>query len=178
MRLAAMTMAAIVVVAQAFDPTSPVTRVNAPPPITPFPVGPASRLPNLDGSGYPPFRAVFEHGECSADDQGNAGDHPINQNKTCFSCFRIPTLLGGQTPGVIHAFAEARRGELYSHFHQYTGGGQGTCPDCPDTRLAYKRSANNGASWSPIKIFLQHKGDPRFRAENGVSSLVLCVSIN
>eukprot|EP01043_Picozoa_sp_COSAG02_P025846 COSAG02_NODE_1466_length_12483_cov_37.157703_9_plen_384_part_00 len=155
----------------------PITRVNyvAPPPhAIPWPAEPASHLPNLDGTGYPGYRVVFQHGECTADDVGNAGDHPINMNKTCFSCFRIPTLLGGQTPGVIHAFAEARRGELTSSFHGPTpssppfwGGGGGTCPDCPDTRLAYKRSVNNGATWSPIKIFLQHQGNPKFRAENG-----------
>eukprot|EP01051_Picozoa_sp_SAG22_P014359 SAG22_NODE_1731_length_3703_cov_2.829634_2_plen_434_part_00 len=151
----------------------PITRVNyvAPPPpprpVIPFPLAPPSHLPNLDGTGYPGYRTVFEHGECTADDPGNAGDHPINMNKTCFSCFRIPTLLGGLTPGVVHAFAEARRGELTSTFHQYTGSGMSACPDCPDTRLAYKRSANNGASWTPIKIFLQHRGDQRFRGENG-----------
>eukprot|EP01043_Picozoa_sp_COSAG02_P067713 COSAG02_NODE_10977_length_1819_cov_2.269767_2_plen_310_part_00 len=155
----------------------PITRVNyvAPPPhAIPWPAGPAEHLPNLDGTGYPGYRVVFQHGECTADDVGNAGDHPINMNKTCFSCFRIPTLLGGQAPGVIHAFAEARRGELTSSFHGPTprappfwGGGGGTCPDCPDTRLAYKRSVNNGATWSPIKIFLQHQGNPNFRAENG-----------
>ena len=150
----------------------PMTRVNykpppPPPPVIPFPPSPPKHLPNLDGTSYPGFRIVFEHGECTADDPGNAGDHPINTNKTCFSCFRIPTLLGGQTPGVVHAFAEARRGELTAGFHQYTGGGMSTCPDCPDTRLAYKRSADNGVHWTPVKVFLQHKGDPKFRAENG-----------
>ena len=39
--------------------------------------------------------------------------------------------------------------------------------DGPDTRLAYKRSIDGGAQWSPVKIFLQHQGDPAFRAENG-----------
>ena len=134
-----------------------------------LPCSPAARLPNLDGTGYPPYREVFVHGECSADEDSPpaaGGDGLINQNKTCFTCFRIPTLLGGQTPGVIHAFAEARRGELHSHFHQYTGSGPG-CPDGPDTRLAYKRSADGGASWSALKIFLQHRGDPHYRAENG-----------
>ena len=67
----------------------------------PFPIGPAARLPSVNGTAYPPYRVIFEHGECTVDDPTSS----INQNKTCFSCFRIPTLLGGSTPGVIHAFA-------------------------------------------------------------------------
>jgi hypothetical protein len=138
-------------VSAASEQSEPITRVNyrAPPPnAVPWPAEPADHLPNLDGSAYPGYRVVFQHGECSADDaDADAGDHHINMNKTCFSCFRIPTLLGGQTPGVVHAFAEARRGERTSSFHgktptspPFTGGGGGTCPDGPDTRLAYKRS--------------------------------------
>jgi hypothetical protein len=135
----------------------------------PFPVGPADVIPSLNGSAFPPYRTVFERGECTLNDFAKPVPSPfgptgINTNKTCFSCFRIPTLLAGQTPGVIHAFAEARRGELTSGFHQYTGSGMGSCPDGPDTRLAYKRSVNYGASWSPIKIFLQPANE---RAENG-----------
>eukprot|EP01043_Picozoa_sp_COSAG02_P031185 COSAG02_NODE_2024_length_10084_cov_130.539509_2_plen_117_part_00 len=57
--------------------------------------------------------------------------------------------------------------ELTGGFHQYTGSGDTSCPDGPDTRLAYKRSIDGGAQWSPVKIFLQHRGDPTFRAENG-----------
>jgi hypothetical protein len=72
----------------------------------PFPWSPPSLLPSLNGSAFPPFRTVFFQGECTANDDRGA----INQNKTCFSCFRIPTVLAGQTPGVLHAFAEARRG--------------------------------------------------------------------
>ena len=32
----------------------------------------------------------------------------IDTDKTCFSCFRIPTLLAGLAPGVVHAFAEGQ----------------------------------------------------------------------
>jgi sialidase-1 len=111
-------------------------------------------------------------GECTANDFakpepinfGPPGSSTINTNKTCFSCFRIPTLHAGSTPGVIHAFAEARRGELTASFHQYTGSGAESCPDGPDTRLAYKRSIDNGASWSPVKILMQPANE---RAENG-----------
>eukprot|EP01051_Picozoa_sp_SAG22_P019160 SAG22_NODE_3446_length_1706_cov_1.802116_1_plen_305_part_00 len=135
----------------------------------PFPVGPAAVIDSLDGTAFPPFRTVFVRGECTANDFPKATPSPfgptsINTNKTCFSCFRIPTLHAGSTPGVIHAFAEARRGELTAGFHQYTGSGAGSCPDAPDTRLAYKRSDDCGASWSPIKIFLQPEDE---RAENG-----------
>eukprot|EP00662_Eupelagonemidae_sp_cell21_P031125 gene31125-35532_t len=118
--------------------------------VIPFPIGPARVLPSIDGAAFPPYRVVFQQGECTANDgreqelPGGGGATTINTNKTCFSCFRIPTLLGGQTPGVIHAFAEGRRGELIGHFHQYTGSGAGGCPDGPDTRLVYKRSADYG----------------------------------
>jgi sialidase-1 len=80
----------------------------------------------------------------------------IDTNKTCFSCFRIPTVLAGQTPGVIHAFAEGRRaGNTNADVYH--------CPDAPDTRLVYKRSSDYGATWSPGSVFLQ---DPKDRAEN------------
>jgi len=82
---------------------------------------------------------VFYQGECTANDKPEGARGAINQNKTCFSCFRIPTVLAGQTPGVLHAFAEARRGELTGGFHAYTGSGDTSCPDGPDTRLAYTR---------------------------------------
>ena len=137
--------------------------------LIPFPWSPASTIQTLNGSAFPPYRTVFIRGECTANDFAKPEPSPfgpttINTNKTCFSCFRIPTLLAGQTPGVIHAFAEARRGELTGSFHTYTGSGAGSCPDGPDTRLAYKRSADYGASWSPIMIFLQPANE---RAENG-----------
>ena len=135
----------------------------------PFPTGPAKLIDSVDGTAFPPYRTVFVRGECTANDFPKPEPSPfgpttINTNKTCFSCFRIPTLLAGSTPGVVHAFAEARRGELTAGFHQYTGSGAGSCPDGPDTRLAYKRSIDGGASWSPVKIFLQPANE---RAENG-----------
>jgi hypothetical protein len=135
----------------------------------PFPVGPAPLIDSLDGTAFPGFRTVFVRGECTLNDFAKATPSPfgpstINTNKPCFSCFRIPALHAGSTPGVIHAFAEARRGELTSGFHQYTGSGMTSCPDGPDTRLAYKRSDNYGASWSPIKILIQPADE---RAENG-----------
>ena len=140
----------------------------------PFPTGPAGSIPSIDGAAFPPYRTVFVRGECTLNDnpEGDARPSPfgptaINTNKTCFSCFRIPTLLAGSTPGVIHAFAEARRGELTSSFHDYTGSGMTSCPDGPDTRLAYKRSADYGASWSPIKVLMQPANEA---AENGRSS--------
>ena len=51
----------------------------------------------------------------------------IDVDKTCFSCYRIPTFLAGQTPGVLHAFAEGRRTEWEGSFKQYTGSGAGGC---------------------------------------------------
>jgi len=165
MLLTFMTVAAAVAapLRSSFDPSKPTTRFNAPPPKPiPFPVGPAHKLPVLDGSVFAPYREVFLHGECTADDQTTphpGGDGAINQNKTCFSCFRIPTLLGGQSPGVVHAFAEGRRGELHTEFHgkpggpPYIGGGGGGCPDGPDTRLAYKRSTDNGARYFRLPPF-------------------------
>jgi hypothetical protein len=105
----------------------------------PFPTGPAKLIDSVDGTAFPPYRTVFVRGECTANDFpkpepinfGPVGSSTINTNKTCFSCFRIPTLLAGSTPGVVHAFAEARRGELTSGFHQYTGSGAESCPDGP-----------------------------------------------
>ena len=87
---------------------------------------------------------------------GNGNDTTlIDTDKTCFSCFRIPTLLAGQSPGVVHAFAEGRRAELADVYH---------CPDGPDTHLVYKRSTDYGATWSPGTAFTQ---DPSKRVENG-----------
>ena len=127
---------------------------------------PASTLPDLNGSAFPQYRPIFEAGECDHADAlpngrqyplpGGGGTTQIDPDKICFSCFRIPTLLAGTTPGVVHAFAEARRGEQRS---------PGWCPDGPDTRLVYTRSIDHGATWSPLSVFLQ---DPAKRAENGL----------
>ena len=79
----------------------------------------------------------------------------IDIDKTCFSCFRIPTLLGGLTPGVVHAFAEGRRSLNW---------GYDRCSDGPDTHLVYKRSSDYGATWSPPLVFTQDPAEP---VENG-----------
>ena len=79
---------------------------------------PAVMFPALDGTAFPPYRQVFQSGECTREDgrghplPGGGGTTVIDPDKICFSCFRVPTLLGGQVPGVVHAFAEGRRGEL------------------------------------------------------------------
>lgn len=136
----------------------------------PFPPAPAKTLPALNGTTFPPYRVVFEPGECTADDgraepvPGSGGSTLIALNKNCFSCFRVPTITAGLTPGVLHAFAEGRRGELTSSFGQYTGSGAGGCPDGPDTRLVYKRSTDYGASWGIGSVFLE-QGEPE--AEDG-----------
>jgi hypothetical protein len=127
---------------------------------------PARTLPNLNGSAFPRYRQVFEPGECNHPDAlpngrqyplpNGGGGTQIDPDKVCFTCFRIPTLLAGQTPGVIHAFAEGRRGDQVS---------PGYCPDGPDTRLVYKRSSDHGKTWSILSVFLQ---DPAQRAENGL----------
>ena len=97
-----------------------------------------------------------DHQQAPQDDDGSAGGTTlIDTNKTCFSCFRIPTLLGGQSPGVVHAFAEGRRALNWAYDR---------CVDGPDTRLVYKRSTDYGATWSPGVVFTQ---DPAERAENG-----------
>ena len=75
---------------------------------------------------YPEFRLVFQPGECTRNDgrerplPNGGGSTLIDTDKTCLGCFRIPTLLGGQSPGVIHAFAEGRRGELSGSFGKWT----------------------------------------------------------
>ena len=73
----------------------------------------------------------------------------IDVDNTCFSCFRIPTLLAGQSPGVIHAFAEGRRAGL-----EDTEANVYHCPDGPDTRLVYKRSVDYGACGVPVPVRL------------------------
>ena len=96
---------------------------------------PAGTLPNLTGSAFPRYQQIFEAGECNHADAlypngrqwplpNGGGTTQIDPLKICFSCFRIPTLLAGLTPGVVHAFAEGRRGELAS---------PGWCPDGPVT---------------------------------------------
>ena len=133
-----------------FSLALPPCLLSAPPPPPPPPISPS-----------PPLHAS---GECNRADAHSGHQFPlpggggtdIDTDKICFSCFRIPTLLAGQTPGVIHAFAEGRRGELSS---------PGACPDGPDTRLVYKRSADHGATWSTLSIFLQN---PSVRQENGL----------
>ena len=127
---------------------------------------PARTIPNLNGSAFKRYRTVFMAGECNHADapQGRpvyplpngGGTTQIDPDKICFSCFRIPTVLAGQSPGVIHAFAEGRRGELAA---------PGRCPDGPDTRVVYKRSADHGVSWSVLSVFTQ---DPSQRAANGL----------
>ena len=52
---------------------------------------------------------VLRDGDSSSSADGTT---LIDTDKTCFSCFRIPTLLAGQSPGVVHAFAEGRRAGL------------------------------------------------------------------
>ena len=134
----------------------------------PAPVLPV--LPVLDGLAFPPYIKVFQNGECTRNDgrarpvPGGAGTTLIDTDKICFSCFRVPTILAGQTPGMIHAFAEARRGELNSGENSSMSGAGG-CPDGPDTRLVYKRSTDYGATWGSLTVFLQN---PRARAENGL----------
>ena len=104
----------------------------------PFPWAPPSQLPTLNGSAFPPFRTVFFQGECTANDLKGG----INQNKTCFSCFRIPTVLAGQTshklrkiklqkgkpvetPAVLNPLADAVRHnvQLSQAREQVTSGG-------------------------------------------------------
>merc|ERR1712039_861948 len=86
-------------------------------------------------------------------------------NKTCFQCFRIPTIIktAAPGPGTILAFAEARRGQQYQRFHADWWEGYDFCPDFPDTRVVVKRSADGGVTWSPLSVFTQPPG----RAENG-----------
>eukprot|EP01047_Picozoa_sp_COSAG01_P061029 COSAG01_NODE_7561_length_3149_cov_3.439344_1_plen_154_part_00 len=116
----------------------------APPPGKHFPPGPPHFLPTLDGASYPGFRPVFQNGECDADDPGGPGSHPINTKKRCFSCFRIPAITINPNTGTLHAFAEARRGDLgdLPSWHGFIGDAPVLCPDVPDTTVAYKRSTD------------------------------------
>ena len=140
---------------------------DSPPPPGPHPPPPyhppPRQLPTINGSSFPGWQAVFITGECDADDTGTPGYGPhhlpgadggiINLNKRCYSCFRIPSITVNPKTGTLHAFAEARRGDVDgSH-----------CPDIPDARLAYKRSINGGASWSPLRILEEVVG--RCRAQ-------------
>ena len=62
--------------------------------------------------------------------------------------FSYPEHHANPLTGTLHAFAEARRGDVDgSH-----------CPDIPDARLAYKRSVDGGASWSPLRILEEIEG--------------------
>ena len=134
-----------------------------PPPPKYMPVGPPMRLPQLNGAAFPGFRPVFQNGECDADDPGGPGAHPINLKKRCFSCFRIPSVTVNRVTGTLHAFAEARRGDLgdLPAFHGMIGHTPVLCPDVPDTTVAYKRSTDGGSSWSPLKILHWVEGRTR-----------------
>ena len=140
-------------------PHPPHPRPPGPPPYRPQP----RQLPNINGSAFPGWQAVFTSGECDADDTGTPGYGPhhipgadggiINLNKRCYSCFRIPSITVNPATGTLHAFAEARRGDVDGS----------NCPDVPDARLAYKRSVDGGASWSTLKILQEVEG--RCRAQ-------------
>ena len=129
----------------------------AAPPPKHMPVGPVAKLPF---GAYPGYRVPFQNGECDANDPGGPGSHPINTKKRCFSCFRIPAVTINPRTGSLHAFAEARRGDLgdLPSWHGMIGSGPVLCPDVPDTTVAYKRSTNSGASWSPLKILQWEEG--------------------
>jgi hypothetical protein len=128
-----------------------------PPPKPPY-VPQMRHLPSINGESFPAWTAVFTSGECDADDKGSPAYGPyhlpgadggfINPAKRCYSCFRIPSITINPKTGTLHAFAEARRGDVHgSH-----------CPDIPDTRIAYKQSTNGGASWSALQILHHVEG--------------------
>ena len=112
-----------------------------PPPKPPY-VPQMRHLPTIDGESFPAWTAVFTSGECDADDRGSPAYGPyhlpgstggyINSAKRCYSCFRIPSITINPKTGTLHAFAEARRGDVHGS----------NCPDIPDTRIAYKQSTN------------------------------------
>ena len=128
-----------------------------PPPKPPY-VPQMRHLPSIDGESFPGWSAVFTGGECDADDRGSPAYGPyhlpgatggyINPQKRCYSCFRIPSITVNPKTGTLHAFAEARRGDVHG----------GNCPDIPDTRIAYKRSTSGGASWSALRILHHVEG--------------------
>jgi hypothetical protein len=124
---------------------------------------PPQVLPQLDGSSFPAFRTVFQNGECDMDDPpydhhpGGPGSGPIALKKRCYSCFRIPAIVRNFHTGTIHAFAEARRGDLgdLPAFHGMMSSASDPavlCPDIPDTSLAYKRSTDGGLTFGSLKI--------------------------
>ena len=128
-----------------------------PPPKPPY-VPQMRHLPSIDGESFPAWSAVFTGGECDADDRGSPAYGPyhlpgatggfINPEKRCYSCFRIPSITVNPKTGTLHAFAEARRGDVHGS----------NCPDIPDTRIAYKRSTSGGASWSALRILHHVEG--------------------
>ena len=123
---------------------------SAGPPPKHFPPGPPQFLPTIAGTSFPGFRTIFQNGECDADDF--MVQNTINTKKRCYSCFRIPSLAVNPETGTLHAFAEARRGDLgdLPGWHGYVGDAPMLCPDVPDTTVAYKRSTDGGAScWGP-----------------------------
>eukprot|EP01052_Picozoa_sp_SAG31_P016146 SAG31_NODE_1059_length_10117_cov_4.434917_6_plen_634_part_00 len=122
-----------------------------------MPPGSPERLPSLDASNYPPYRSVFVRGECDANDVDYASPRArINTNKTCFTCFRIPTLVRIPGTGTILAFAEARRTQLdVIAFHGMTAPAGSSCPDAPDTRIVYKRSVDGGNAWSGLRVLAE-----------------------
>ena len=149
------------------------------PPHPHMPAGPPQVLPLLNGPAFPPFRVAFQNGECDADDSGGPGQGAINVKKRCYSCFRIPAMIRNFKTGTIHAFAEARRGDLgdLPGFHGMIGNGPVLCPDIPDTSLAYKRSTDGGRTWSVLRILDEVlgrcRGQPTPVIDNTTGSLFL-----
>ena len=105
-----------------------------------------THLQSIDATGIPGYNTVFQGGEC---DKPWAGPSAINANMTCFSCFRIPSLLRNPSTGSILAFGEARRG----------------CEDIPDTRIGFKISRDGGWTWSQLRILAEN---PDARSADGV----------
>ena len=135
---------------------SPATKKKSNPPQPP-PPGPAPpwtpvQLPDIHGSDFPGYEAIFLNGECDMNDIGFPNPKGINFQKTCFSCFRIPVIARNPKTGTLLAFAEARRRELQSARDPKQFTGMGGCPDAPDVHVAFKRSTNGGRSWSPLKM--------------------------
>ena len=90
------------------------------PPPKPAYVPQMRHLPSINGESFPPWSAVFTAGECDADDRGKWGPYhlpgadggDINPTKRCYGCFRIPSIIVNPKTGTLHAFAEARRGDV------------------------------------------------------------------